>query len=60
MKVQLEATSEQLSELIALIDSESNLIHLKEQLLNALELEHHVQDDDVPKTGDNPIIDRFE
>lgn len=60
MKIQIEATAQNFSDLIATIDSNPELIDIKQQLLTAIAMDVHDQLDEVPKEGDHPIIDRFE
>jgi hypothetical protein len=60
MKIQIEATAQNFSDLIAAIESNPELIDIKQQLLTAIAMNVHDQLDEVPKEGDHPIIDRFE
>ncbi|WP_316799622.1 hypothetical protein [Pedobacter frigidisoli] len=60
MKIQIEATTQQLNSLIQLLEPNSELADLKQQLITAIAMDNHEQMDDIPKPGDHPIIDRFE
>jgi hypothetical protein len=60
MKIQIEASAQHFNDLIAAIDGNATLEDIKQQLLNGISLENHNQEDEVPKIGDEPIIDRLE
>ena len=60
MKIQIEATAQKFNELIKMIESDPDLVDIKQQILTAMAMEIHHQINQVPKEGDHPIIDRFE
>jgi hypothetical protein len=60
MKLQIEASATAINELIALIDNQPNLVEIKDQIMKAITLDNHNQSQEVPKEGDDPIIERSE
>ena len=60
MKIQIEASATSINELIALIDTQPNLVEIKDQIMKAIALDNHNQSQEVPKEGDDPIIERSE
>lgn len=60
MKIQIEASATAINELIALIDTQPNLVEIKDQIMKAIALDNHKQSQEVPKEGDDPIIERSE
>ncbi len=60
MKIQIEASATAINELIALIDTQPNLVEIKDQIMKAIALDNHNQSQEVPKEGDDPIIERSE
>lgn len=60
MKIQIEASATAINELVALIHNQPNLIEIKEQIITAIALNSHDQSQEVPREGDDPIIDRNE
>lgn len=60
MNIQIEASVAQLEELIAATENIASLEPVRQQIMTAIALDQKSQEDDVPKIGDHPIIDRFE
>lgn len=60
MKIQIEASAAAINELVALIDNQPNLVEIKDQIVTAIALNNHNQSQEVPREGDDPIIERSE
>ena len=60
MKLQIEASAQHFKDLISALEKNEQLEDIKQQIVNGLALENHDQEGDVPKVGDDPIIDRLE
>ena len=60
MKIQIEASATAINELVALIDNQLNLVEIKDQIVTAIALNNHNQSQEVPREGDDPIIERSE
>lgn len=60
MKIQIEATTEQWNQLITKLHEDSSLNELRQQIIDAIAMDTHNQLDEVPKPGDDPIIERSE
>lgn len=60
MKIQIEASATAINELVALIDNQHNLVEIKDQIVTAIALNNHNQSQEVPREGDDPIIERSE
>jgi len=60
MKIQIEASATAINELVALIDNQPNLVEIKDQIVTAIALNNHNQSQEVPREGDDPIIERSE
>lgn len=60
MKIQIEASATAINELVVLIDNQPNLVEIKDQIVTAIALNNHSQSQEVPREGDDPIIERSE
>ena len=60
MKIQIETSAAAINELVALIDNQPNLVEIKDQIVTAIALNNHNQSQEVPREGDDPIIERSE
>ena len=60
MKIQIEGSATAINELVALIDNQPNLVEIKDQIVTAIALNNHNQSQEVPREGDDPIIERSE
>jgi len=60
MKIQIEASATAINELVALIDNQPNLVEIKDQIVTAIALNNHNQSQELPREGDDPIIERSE
>lgn len=60
MIVQIDASKDDLSALLALLEGNPRFTKISAELEAAIALEKHNHEDDIPKTGDNPIILRSE
>ncbi len=60
MKIQIEASATAINELVALIDNQPSLVEIKDQIVTAIALNNHNQSQEVPREGDDPIIERSE
>ena len=60
MKIQIEASEQQFKDLLTAIHDNTELKDIQQQVVTGLSMANHDQEDDVPKVGDDPIIDRFE
>lgn len=60
MKIQIEATPQQWNRLVVKLHEDSNFDELRQQILDAIAMDTHNQLDEVPKPGDDPIIERSE
>ncbi|RFZ84117.1 hypothetical protein DYU05_00315 [Mucilaginibacter terrenus] len=60
MKIDIEATPEQIRKVIALAGNDESLTSIVQQLSNCLLTSDDSQVDEVPQEGDNEIIKRDE
>ncbi|WP_406826291.1 hypothetical protein [Pedobacter sp. KACC 23697] len=60
MKVQIDASKDDLSALIVFLRTNPRFIKISAELEAAIALDEHNHEDDIPKPGDNPIILRSE
>lgn len=60
MTLKLDGSKEEFDALAALLKDVPELNKISEQLRTAVAFEEHMQEDEIPKEGDNPFILRPE
>jgi hypothetical protein len=60
MNIQIDGSKEELDTLAAFLADDSRFNNISQQLRAALAFEEHHQEDDVPRPGDHPLVERSE